>query len=69
MEELFDVVDAQDHPGAEGDGEDRTRGEREGAHRRARIQLTEAWEDQGKEGGGERGPLARSCALRFVHRG
>ena len=41
----------------------------ERAHRRARVELTEAGEDQGQEGGGEWGPLARSCALRFVHRG
>jgi hypothetical protein len=67
--EEFDAIQPQRHAGDERDEQDRHGGEREGARRRAGIQLTESGEDQGEEGRREWRPSARWRARRFVHRG
>ena len=62
--EQGDLVHPQEHPRTEREGQDRRRREGEGAQRRAGVELAEAGKDQGEEGRRERGPRARSRALR-----
>ena len=67
--EQVEPVHPQEDPGAQRDEQDRRRRERQGAHRRAGVELAETGEDQGEERRGERRPGARSRLLRCLHRG
>ena len=64
-----DLVEPEDHPGAQREGQDRGGREGQGAQGRTGVELAESGKDQREEGRGEWRPRARSRALRFVHRG
>jgi len=66
--EQLDPVESQHDARDEGQEQERRRGETEGSHRGAGIEVAEAREQKRQERRSEGRQGARSCSLRFLHR-